>query len=77
MGLLEPFAEGALTTLPRVTGLNVSASSVQRTTGAGGTIVAEHRAAGQSFAEDEVWNRHRDSKGRKVAYFELDATGVP
>ena len=77
MGVLEPFEEGAHTTLPRVTGLNVSTSSVQRTTEAIGTDVAERRAAGESFAEDEVWNWHRDATGRKVAYLELDATGVP
>jgi hypothetical protein len=77
MGLLEPFEEGAHTTLPRVSGLNVSASLVQRTTEMVGTDVAERRAAGESFAKDEVWNWHRDATDRKVAYVELDATGVP
>lgn len=76
MGLLEPFHEGAHTTLPRVTGLTVSASTVQRTTEAIGTDVAERRASGELFAEDEVWNWHCDATGRKVAYVELDATGV-
>jgi hypothetical protein len=76
MGLLEPFDEGAHKTLPRVTGLNVSASTVQRTTEAAGTDVAERRESGETFAEDEVWDWHQDVTGRKVAYVELDATGV-
>ena len=76
MGLLQPFDEGARITLPRLTGLNVSASTVQRTTEVVGTDVAEHRAAGKSIAEDEVWDWHRDATNRKVAYVELDATGV-
>jgi hypothetical protein len=75
-GLLEPFEEGAHKTLPRLTGINVSASTVQRTTEAVGTDVAERREAGETFADDETWDWHRDATGRKVAYVELDATGV-
>ncbi|APZ91945.1 ISKra4 family transposase [Fuerstiella marisgermanici] len=76
MGLLEPFEEGARKTLPRLTGMNVSASTVQRTTEAVGADVAERRDCGETFADDEVWDWHRDATGRKVAYVELDATGV-
>lgn len=76
IGLLEPFDEGAHQTLPRLTGLNVSASTVQRTTEAVGDDIAEHRAAGETFAPDEVWDWHQDTSGRKIAYVELDATGV-
>jgi hypothetical protein len=77
VGLLEPFDEGAHQTLPRLTGLNVSSSTVQRTTEAIGSDVAQRRAAGETFAEDEVRDWHRDASGRKVAYVELDATSVP
>lgn len=77
VGVLEPFNEGAHQTLPRLTGLNVSASTVQRTTEAIGTDVAERRAAGETFADDEIWDWYHDATGRKVAYVELDATGVP
>lgn len=76
IGLSEPFAECAQTALPRATGLKVSASTVQRTTESVGTNVAELRASGQLIADDEVWDWHSDVNGRKVAYVELDATGV-
>lgn len=77
VGVLDPFDEGARQTLPRLTGLNLSASTVQRTTESIGTDVAERRAAGETFADDEVWDWYRDAADRKVAYVELDATGVP
>jgi hypothetical protein len=77
VGVLDPFDEGALQTLPRLTGLNLSASTVQRTTESIGTDVAERRAAGETFADDEVWDWYRDAADRKVAYVELYATGVP
>ena len=38
--------------------------------------MAERRESGETFAEDEVWDWHQDVTGRKVAYVELDATGV-
>lgn len=76
MGVLAPFAEGASDVLPRLSGIGVSASTVQRTTEAVGADVAERRAAGQTFGPDEVWDWNRDAAGESVAYVGLDATGV-
>lgn len=50
----EQADEGAHKTLRKVTGLNVSASTVQRTTEDADADVAERRESGVTFAEDEV-----------------------
>lgn len=77
VGTLGPFAEGAEKVLHRLTGLSMSASTVQRTTEAVGEDVAQRRAAGETFGPAEEWDWHPDSTGQKVAYVSLDATGVP
>lgn len=76
MGVLEPFEEGAHAVLPRLSGMNVSPSTVQRTTEAEGRRLAERRAEGATFGPNTPWRWHRDAKGRTVAYTGLDATGV-
>lgn len=76
MGVLEPFEEGAHEVLPRLSGLNVSASTVQRTTEIIGADVARRRAQGETFGPDVPWNWHTDATGKSVAYLGLDATGV-
>lgn len=77
VGLLEPFEESACQVLPRLTGLQASASTVQRVTEAVGCDVAERRAAGDTIGPDTPWDWHTDAHGQSVAYVSLDATGVP
>ena len=77
LGVLEPFAPSARRILPRLTGLSISASTVQRTTESAGEDVAQRRAAGETFGADEAWQWNVDAVGRRVAYVGLDATGVP
>lgn len=77
MGVLEPFDEGAHQVLPKLSGLNVSTSTVQRTTEDVGQDVAAKRAAGTPFGPARVWDWNRDAQGRKVGYVALDATAVP
>jgi hypothetical protein len=76
MGVIEPFHEGAHNVLPRVSGMNVSASTVQRTTESVGSNVAARRAAGETFGPEKAWDWNRDADGKKVAYAGIDATGV-
>jgi hypothetical protein len=76
VGVLEPFEEAAREVLPKLCGLNLSASTVQRVTEAVGQDVAERLAAGETFAPQPTWDWNRDARGRKVAYVSLDATGV-
>jgi hypothetical protein len=77
-GILHPFAEGAEQVLERMSGLRVSASTVQRTTEATGADVAAQQAAHEPAAfPEQAWNWARDTTGRRVAYVSLDATAVP
>jgi hypothetical protein len=75
-GVLEPFAESGGTVLPRLSGLSVSASTVQRTTEQVGAEVAERRAAGEVFGGEPPWKWQLDAQGQRVAYVSVDATGV-
>lgn len=77
LGVLEPFDSSARKILPRLTGLQVSASTVQRTTESVGDDVARRRADGETFGVQKAWKWHIDTTGRRVAYVGLDATGVP
>ena len=77
MGVLEPFEPTARHVLPRLTGLSVSASTVQRTTESVGADVADRRASGETFGAEHAWDWNLDASGRRVAYVGLDATGVP
>lgn len=76
IGVLEPFEEAAREILPQVSGLTVSASTVQRTTETVGTDVAQKRAAGETIGPKTIWDWNRDATGQRVAYVALDATGV-
>lgn len=76
VGTLEPFEESTHHSLFRLTGLNVCASTVRRTTEAVGNHVAGRRAQGQSLGPRRAWTWHRDAKGRRVGYVSLDATAV-
>jgi hypothetical protein len=77
MGVLEPFEPSARQVLPRLTGLKISASTVQRTTESVGEDVARRRGEGETFGANESWEWNLDATGRLVAYVGLDATGVP
>lgn len=76
VGVLEPFEEAAHAVMPRLAGLNVSPSTVQRTTECVGETVAEQRASGEPIGPEASWNWHADAAGKTVAYIGLDATGV-
>ena len=76
-GNLEPFAEAAERMLTKLTGLNLSASTVRRVTEAVGDEVAVRRAAGETLGPATPWGWHRDARGQRVASVGLDATAVP
>lgn len=75
-GVLEPFGESGETVLPRLSGLEVSTSTVQRTTEKVGADVATRRTAGEVFGNEAPWKWSHDAAGQLVAYVSLDATGV-
>ena len=76
MGTLESFATAAEQAFPRLTGLRVSESTVERTTEAVGERLGEALAAGQTLGPTTSWQWHRDAQGKTCAYVACDATGL-
>ena len=75
-GTVSSFAEAAEKVLPRLTGMRVSESTVERTTEAIGTGLGERLNAGEVFGPAGPWPWSTDACGRTVGYVSLDATGV-
>jgi hypothetical protein len=75
-GVLASFAEAAQKTLPRLAGLRVSESTVERATEDAGARLAQAQAAGRTFGPAGDWAWHKDAEGRTVAYVLGDSTGV-
>jgi hypothetical protein len=73
----ESFEESAERVLHRLSGLQVSASTVRRVTEAAGQSVADLRATQQPIGTAEDWPWPQDKQGRTTAYVSLDATSVP
>jgi hypothetical protein len=75
-GAVGSFAEAAQKILPKLSGLRVSESTVERTTERVGRDVGKRLADGQRFGENKAWRWSEDAEGRTVAYVSADATGV-
>jgi hypothetical protein len=70
------FEEAATKTLPKLAGLHLGESTVERTTEAAGERVGTLLAEGHTFGPSSVWEWHRDATGKTCAYLSVDATGV-
>lgn len=75
-GVLSSFAEAATLSLPKLSGLHVAESTVERTTEASGHDVGARLALGQTFGPARAWGWHKDAEGKTCAYVSVDATGV-
>ena len=75
-GVLSSFAEAATLSLPKLSGLRVSESTVERVTEGTGQDVGDRLASGRTFGSPRTWQWHRDAEGKTCAYVSLDATGV-
>jgi hypothetical protein len=75
-GVLSSFAEGSTAALPKLTGLRVGESTVERATEAAGRDVGDRLAEGAVFGPAKDWAWHKDAQGKTCAYVSLDATGV-
>ena len=75
-GTVGSFAEAAEKLLPKMSGLRLAESTVERTTEAAGTRLGALWDAGHTLGPDRPWRWNRDAAGRTVAYVSLDATGV-
>jgi hypothetical protein len=75
-GVQASFAEAATIALPKLAGLHVSESTVQRATEAVGRDIGTRLADEQTFGPARAWGWHKDAEGKTCAYVSLDATGV-
>lgn len=76
-GVQASFAEASEKGLPKLAGLRLAASTVERTTEAAGLRRAAVQTAGQSCGRPQEWAWHKAADGKTVAYVAVDATGVP
>jgi hypothetical protein len=75
-GALGSFAEAAEKVLPKLSGLHLSESTVERTTERAGEDVGRRLSQGETFGRAAGWKWSADDEGRTVAYVSADATGV-
>lgn len=75
-GALSSFAEAAQKTLPKLSGLRLGESTVERVTERAGEDVGQRLAAGETFGEPVRWKWSRDVEGQSCAYVSADLTGV-
>jgi hypothetical protein len=75
-GLLSSFAEASEKVLPRLAGLRLAESTVERTTEDSGGRLGRRRAAAETFGKAQDWTWRPDALGRTCAYVSLDATGL-
>jgi hypothetical protein len=75
-GALGSFAEAATKILPKLSGLGVSESTVERVTERVGEDVGKRLSSGQTFGKPSHWKWSKDVEGQTVGYVSADATGV-
>ena len=75
-GLVDSFGEAAKVVLPKLAGLKVSESTVERTSEAVGQDIGRRLAAGEAFGARTPWSWHKDAEGKTCAYVSLDLTGL-
>ena len=75
-GALGSFAEAAEKVLPRLAGLRVAESTVERAAERAGADVGRRLAAGETFGPARDWAWQPDADGRTCAYVSGDSTGV-
>lgn len=76
-GVHTSFAEASAKVLPKLAGLQLAESTVERTTEAAGLRLVTAQTAEQSAEPGQAWAWHKDAEGKTVAYVAVDATGVP
>ena len=75
-GCLDSFAEARQKILPKMAGIRLSESTVERTTEAAGQRAGELLAGGVRFGAAVDWKWHADAEGKRCGYVSVDATGV-
>jgi hypothetical protein len=75
-GGVSPSFEKGAELLQEMSGVQLSESTVERTTEDVGRRIATLLGQGITFGPRLVWQWRRDARGRRVAYLSLDATGT-
>lgn len=75
-GTLDSFEVAAEKILPKMTGLSLGESTVERTTEAVGQRLAADLVRGDTFGAKTAWPWHKDAHEKTCAYISVDATGV-
>ena len=75
-GTLTSFDEAATKILPKMAGIRLSESTVERTTEAHGERLGQLWEHGHTLGPALDWDWNRDVSGQTVAYISVDATGV-
>jgi hypothetical protein len=75
-GTLESFARASAVILPKLCGLRLAESTVERTTETIGAELGRAIEAKVSFDAATSWDWHKDAEGATCAYVSIDATGV-
>jgi hypothetical protein len=75
-GTLDSFEVAAEKILPKMTGLSLGESTVERTTEAVGDRLAADLVRGDTFGAKTTWPWPTDAQGKTCAYISVDATGV-
>ena len=75
-GIQESFGKAAERTLVKLAGLQLSESTVERTTEAAGKQLGERLERGEVFGPKQSWEWNQDAAGQSCAYVSLDATGI-
>jgi hypothetical protein len=73
----DSFKEGAEKVLPRMAGLRLSESTVERTTEDAGQRAGVLLLEKHTFGVSAAWQWHKDINGKTCAYVSLDALNVP
>jgi hypothetical protein len=75
-GTIGSFAEAAEKFLPKMSGLRLSESTVERTTEDAGARLGGLWAQQHTLGPTTDWHWNHDAQGQTVAYVSIDATGV-
>jgi hypothetical protein len=75
-GTLDNFARAAEVILPKMSGIAIAESTVERTTETIGAELGRAIEAKVPFDEARAWDWHKDAEGMTCAYVSLDLTGI-
>jgi hypothetical protein len=73
----DGFCEASEKVLPKLAGLHVGESTVERTTEEVGDQVGELLEQGSTLGQAKPYSWHKDNEGKTVAYVSVDAVCVP